>query len=146
LTRFGIILFAFIIDQLTKLLVLTSVGSRSVSIIGNILRLQVTYNTRGIFGISFGSDHFYFILPLIGLSVLIYLLLVARSRLESIVVGLITGGAFGNLIDRIRLGAVVDFIDMGIGHYRWPTYNLADAFITIGIVILIFYGFRHRRE
>jgi len=56
---------------------------------------------------------------------------------KRICLGLILGGAFGNLIDRISTGEVIDFIDMGIGSYRWPTYNVADIAVTVGAVILI---------
>ena len=58
--------------------------------------------------------------------------------------GLILGGAIGNFIDRIRLGAVVDFIDLGIGSYRWPTFNAADSCITIGTGILLLALWRSR--
>jgi len=51
--------------------------------------------------------------------------------------GLILGGAFGNLVDRVATGKVIDFIDMGVGNYRWPTYNIADIAVTVGAVILI---------
>ena len=52
---------------------------------------------------------------------------------------LVLGGAVGNLIDRIRMREVIDFIDMGIGRYRWPTYNFADIYVTVGMFILIFF-------
>jgi signal peptidase II len=51
--------------------------------------------------------------------------------------GMILGGALGNLVDRIYPGQVIDFIDMGFGTYRWPVYNLADAAVTIGGILLI---------
>jgi signal peptidase II len=54
-----------------------------------------------------------------------------------VVFGLLIGGALGNLIDRVRFGYVIDFIDMGIGNLRWFTYNLADAFITVGAIFLL---------
>jgi signal peptidase II len=65
--------------------------------------------------------------------------------LKRICLGLVLGGAFGNLIDRIATGKVVDFIDMGIGSLRWPTYNFADIAVTIGAVFLIF-GFALQKE
>lgn len=54
-----------------------------------------------------------------------------------IIFSFIVGGAIGNVVDRLRLKYVIDFIDMGIGNLRWFTYNLADAFITIGAITLI---------
>jgi signal peptidase II len=59
--------------------------------------------------------------------------------MEQVAFGLIMGGALGNLIDRLRLGAVVDFINIGIGDLRWPYFNVADSAITIGVVILAFH-------
>jgi signal peptidase II len=60
----------------------------------------------------------------------------AEHRLEIVALALITGGALGNLVDRIRAGQVVDFIDVGIGSARFWTFNLADAGITVGAVLL----------
>jgi len=63
----------------------------------------------------------------------------AQSMLVKVSLGLILGGSIGNLIDRIRFGAVTDFIDVGIGNHRWPVFNLADSAIDIGVVLLIIY-------
>jgi signal peptidase II len=59
--------------------------------------------------------------------------------------GLILGGALGNLIDRIRLGEVVDFLDFYIGQYHWPAFNVADISISIGSVLLLVSVYRTRR-
>lgn len=59
------------------------------------------------------------------------------SRLSQVALGLIIGGALGNVIDRVRLGAVFDFLDFYIGESHWPAFNLADSFICIGAAILI---------
>jgi signal peptidase II len=56
---------------------------------------------------------------------------------KRVCLGLILGGAFGNLIDHIAAGEVLDFIDMGFGPHRWPTYNVADIAVTIGAALLI---------
>ena len=64
---------------------------------------------------------------------------------KRVCLGLVLGGAFGNLIDRIATGKVIDFIDMGIGSIRWPTYNVADIAVTVGAVILIA-GFAFQKE
>ena len=58
---------------------------------------------------------------------------------------LILGGAVGNLVDRIRYGEVVDFIDVYIGWYHWPVFNVADSGITVGMVILVGHAVLHRR-
>ncbi len=59
------------------------------------------------------------------------------ANFDRLILGAILGGAVGNTIDRLRIGKVTDFIDMGIGNARWPTYNLADAAIFIGIICII---------
>lgn len=60
-----------------------------------------------------------------------------RSRLYSVALALIAGGAVGNLIDRVRLGFVVDFLDVYVGQYHWPAFNIADSAITIGVTLFI---------
>ena len=59
------------------------------------------------------------------------------SSYMTITLGLLLGGAIGNMLDRLRLGYVVDFIDIGIGDFRWYTFNVADAAISLSIVMLI---------
>ena len=58
------------------------------------------------------------------------------SRLDQIAIGLIFGGAIGNLIDRVRFGAVVDFVDVHLRGYHWPAFNVADSAISVGVVLL----------
>src|SRR5581483_6758709 len=53
--------------------------------------------------------------------------------------GMVLGGAVGNLLDRLRFGSVVDFIEVGYHQWRWPVFNVADSFITVGVAALIFY-------
>ena len=77
------------------------------------------------------------VLSLAGLVVLGYIALTVKDRTGVVVFGLLIGGAIGNLVDRLRFGYVIDFIDMGIGNVRWFTYNLADAFITVGAIFLV---------
>jgi signal peptidase II len=62
-----------------------------------------------------------------------------RGPLLHVVLGMILGGTLGNLIDRIRLGYVTDFISVGIGDLRWPTWNVADASLVVGIIVLVGY-------
>ncbi len=61
----------------------------------------------------------------------------AETRLLSVALGLVAGGALGNVIDRILYGAVVDFLDFHIGDWHWPAFNVADSAITVGVVLLI---------
>ena len=89
------------------------------------------------------------IASLVAIGVVIYLFwrLPGGSRRESLALGLVAGGALGNLVDRLRLGEVIDFLDIGVGdRYRWPTFNLADAAVTIGVLLLVLWLGRSRTE
>jgi signal peptidase II len=68
-----------------------------------------------------------------------------RSRLLPVSISLVLGGAIGNLIDRIRYGYVVDFIDVHVDGWHWPAFNLADSVIVIGVILLLIEGFLPRR-
>lgn len=72
-------------------------------------------------------------------AMLIWLFRVGRAVL-ALAIGLVIGGALGNVIDRLRLGAVFDFIDVHLGGYHWPAFNLADSALSIGVLLLIIDG------
>jgi signal peptidase II len=108
---------------------------------GDVLRFTLTYNTGAAFGINVGdaSRPVFIGLALVALVALglMYRAVPAERRLEAAALALIAGGAIGNLLDRLRgPGGVVDFIDVGIGPTRFWTFNLADAGITVGAVLL----------
>lgn len=132
-------LLAFFIDQITKLFVVNFLKPLDppLEIIGSILRLKLTFNPYGVFGLSVGPTELNYLLSLAGIIVLVYVGLTLKDRVGLIVFGLLIGGALGNVIDRLRFGYVIDFIDMGIGDVRWFTYNFADAFITLGAIFLL---------
>ncbi len=132
-------LLAFFIDQITKLFVVNFLKPLDppLEIIGSILRLKLTFNPYGVFGLSVGPTELNYVLSLAGIIVLIYVGLTLKDRVGLIVFGLLIGGALGNVVDRLRFGYVIDFIDMGIGNVRWFTYNFADAFITLGAIFLL---------
>lgn len=68
------------------------------------------------------------------------------QRLTALGIGLVIGGALGNVIDRIRFGAVFDFLDFYIGAWHWPAFNVADSCITVGVVLLLWDGLFHGQE
>ncbi|MCL1785626.1 MAG: signal peptidase II [Alphaproteobacteria bacterium] len=74
-----------------------------------------------------------------------HVLLRAPGRLERISLALIIGGAVGNLVDRIRFGAVIDFLDFHYAGYHWPAFNFADIFICIGVALYVFHWIRRRK-
>jgi lipoprotein signal peptidase len=130
---------------LTKVMVYGSMMSgpadswQSVRLLGRFLYLSPTHNSDGLFGWSYGPPFVYFVLPLLGMVLVTWFALQARDRWSSLAYGMILGGAVGNLVDRVRLGWVIDFIDIRIPQIRfhWFTFNLADAFVVIGIVLLL---------
>ena len=119
-------------------------GTQPTPVIGDLVRIAKNYNSGGIFGIFGGSA------PILALSstLVIALIFVYQWREGSrtfwplaLALGLLLGGAIGNFLDRVRLGAVIDFVDMGIGDWRWYTFNVADAAISTALLILILLTF-----
>ena len=138
-----VFIFAVVSDQLSKFAVDSTFNLYdSRSMLGNYLRLTYIRNSGAAFGISFGSSKVMFAVTVLVIILLVYLYLKGTLRPEHIIgkiaVIMVLGGAIGNLIDRIRMGEVIDFIDMGIGNHRWPIYNFADIYVTIGMFILLF--------
>lgn len=111
-------------------------------VLGDVVRFTLGYNPGAAFGLSVGpaSRAVFTVLTLVALVALGYMYRSTSSDRRAEVVGLalVTGGALGNLIDRLRAGQVVDFIDVGIGATRFWTFNVADAGITVGAVLLAF--------
>ncbi|NIJ43510.1 signal peptidase II [Parvibaculum indicum] len=138
----GALATALAIDFVTKWLILNVVMAPPRTIeIAPFFNLTLGFNT----GVSFGMFSELFLdhpLALAGIKMVIVagLLIWATKtpkRLETISLGLIAGGAVGNVLDRMRQGAVTDFLDFHIGSWHWPTFNMADVMITIGVVLLI---------
>ena len=129
---------ALFFDQITKLIIQkTMVPYQVKPFIDDIVRFILVYNPRGVFGLSIASGISYYVLQMLGIAIVLFFAFRTKSYFYLSSYALIMGGALGNLWDRIRLGKVVDFIDMGIKNVRWFTYNLADLFIVAGIVLLI---------
>lgn len=133
------IVSAFLIDQISKILIVNTITpfDPPMNVIGTLLRFKLTYNPFGVFSISFGPSILYYILSIVGVVFLTIVGLSLKDKTSVVVFGVIIGGALGNIFDRIRLDYVIDFIDMGFGSLRWFTYNLADAFITVGAIFLL---------
>ena len=140
-----IIILATILDQGTKFLVLSKIDLHSsVQVISGFFNIVHTRNRGMAFGLFNNPDPgpaFYF---LTGLSVLaVILILFWFSRLREYEkplapgLALILGGALGNIIDRFRIGEVVDFLDIQIGSYHWPAFNIADSCISIGTIWIV---------
>ena len=139
----GIVVFA---DQITKHIISQALLLfQSRPVFQGWLNLVHVHNTGVAFGFFDGASVFpktifFSIITLIAVGiVLVYLKksVEAGKNLQVFSLGLICGGAVGNLIDRFRIGAVVDFIDVYYKSYHWPAFNVADAAISVGVVLLI---------
>lgn len=135
----GLAIGIAVVDQLLKAWIVANFEvNRVVPIWGEFARIAVTHNTGAIFGMFRDQAPIFalFSLGVIGLIVW-YESRVGGSLLATLALGLLLGGALGNLADRLRLGYVVDFVDLGIGTWRWYTFNVADMAISASIVLLL---------
>ena len=141
-----------IIDQVSKYVILNYVLQEYAAIIlAPFFAVVRAWNT----GVSFSMFNNYGINGVYILSGLALLIVVAllkwlkneKNRLLQVALGFIIGGALGNVIDRIRLGAVFDFLDFYVGDHHWPAFNAADSFICIGAALIVIQGlFFNKKE
>jgi signal peptidase II len=140
----GVAAAVLVVDQLTKAWVVASiVPGSAIRVVGDLVRLIHSKNDGALFGL-FGSAAPIFAvasLVVIGL-ILWYQARSGRNQLLSLALGLLLGGALGNLLDRIRLGYVVDWVDAGIGAIRFWTFNVGDAAISLAILLLLLIALR----
>ena len=141
--------------SLAALVVLADVATKAVAVralapmytprdvLGEWVRLTLVYNKCAAFGLCIGptwsSRWVFLVLTLVALAILARLYRSTRAGdvLRTAALGLVCGGAVGNLIDRVRHGAgVVDFMDLGVGDWRWPTFNVADIAVSVGAFLL----------
>ncbi len=124
----------FLLDQLSKFLVREFLTFREAYPAEGFFRITHTHNTGSAFGILQDQNGPLILVSLIGITVLalIYRSQRSPSNLLRLALGLQIGGAAGNLVDRVLLGHVIDFIDVG----TWPIFNLADSSIVVGLVLL----------
>lgn len=141
----SVALMIVILDQGTKYYIMNSVlNEYSMISYTSFFNLVRAWNT----GVSFSMFNNWGNWGVIGLSVialsivgfLIYWLYAEKVTLIQVSLGFIIGGAIGNVIDRIRLGAVFDFLDFHIGSHHWPAFNVADSFICIGATLIVLHG------
>ena len=132
--------FFFIVDLISKQLVmhLMNLGN-SIKLINNFFYLTYTKNTGAAWSILEDKRILLLIITVFVLFLINKSMNKANlSKLENFTYGMIIGGIVGNLFDRVFYGSVIDFLDFKIFGYNYPVFNLADSFIVIGIIILIF--------
>lgn len=142
---FSIIIF--IIDLLSKLIIINYENKLPITVIDNFFFLNKVTNEGAAFSMFSGFTIF---LILVGFLVLFYiykyLLKDVATKLELIAYSLVIGGILGNLFDRIFYGKVIDFLSFKFGNYYFPIFNLADTFICIGIFLVIISYWKKSRE
>jgi signal peptidase II len=140
----GLAAAVVVADQLTKAWITAPLAPReSMSLIGDLLRLVNGQNNGALFGLFRDNAGLFGLISIavVGL-IVVYHGRSPRSPYLSVALGLLLGGALGNMIDRLRIGYVVDFVDAGIGSVRFYTFNVADSAISCAILLLILLAFR----
>ncbi len=115
-----------------------------LSVIPGLLNLRWSENKGAVFGLGQGLAPLFIVFTIIAAAAIIWAVRAygRSSRLLTCGLGLLLGGALGNLWDRVVYGSVRDFIDLYLGRYHWPTFNVADAAICVGVTLVIIHAFR----
>jgi signal peptidase II len=143
-------LAVIVADQATKFAVLREFALNESATVTSFFNLVLVYNRGAAFSFLAGASgwqrEFFIGIALAASAWVIYLLRKhGRETLFAFSLSLILGGALGNVIDRLRYGAVVDFLDFHAFGYHWPAFNVADSAITCGAVLLVWESLRPRR-
>lgn len=146
----GVLIGVVALDVVTKQIAVATLGRVPIRVFGEWLQFRLVYNRGAAFGIHVG-DYSRWVFTALALVALIILASMVRrtaagdwARLSAL--ALVCGGAVGNLIDRLRSArGVVDFIDVYIGTFHWPTFNVADMAVSCGAVALAFVLWREGR-
>lgn len=148
----------FLADQITKIWALRALSPvTKTSIIGDLVQFTLIFNEGGAFSTKLGSTYFYTFASIAVMIIVVTVLYkdAGKNRILDIALSLVLGGALGNLTDRLRFGAVVDFIDVDFPDFslepakilffdfpgyaldRWPVFNIADSAVSVGMVLII---------
>ena len=139
----GFLIIIFLLDRISKLYVIhiQKINNNSDLFLSKFLDIQLIWNEGIAFGLlSFNEDLFYNILSALIILILVFIIFEIKKNkgLKKYSFIMVLGGAIGNLTDRLIYKAVPDFIDFHVGNFHWFIFNIADVFITLGIMFLIF--------
>ncbi len=148
----GVAAAAAILDQISKALVLAFFGEPGCAlhraVVGPFLDLVLTCNPGVSFGLFNRAGVNSLIFSLAALAIILVLVVWlgrVRATFLAAAIGLIIGGAIGNVVDRLRYGAVIDFLDFHLSSWHWPAFNLADSAICLGVAAMLLDGMLSRR-
>ena len=138
------------LDQLTKMLAVQHMKeNQEIPIIPGFFDLTLRHNTGAAFSLFASKPSvFFFLISLVAIGALFYFIrqLDWDQKQQLIALGAILGGALGNLVDRIRMGSVVDFLLLYHKSISWPAFNVADSLIVIGVFVFLWYNLRQENE
>lgn len=136
----GISFICVLIDQIIKLIISINMNvADSINVIKNFFRITYLQNTGAAFSILSGNRIFLILITMIALLLIYFILIKDKEikKIETICYGLLIGGIIGNLIDRVRIGYVIDYLDFNFWSYHYPVFNFADICIVVSAVILL---------
>jgi signal peptidase II len=138
-TFIGLAVAIVLVDQFAKSAVVSSLApGQSKPLIGDLVRIVYGQNTGALFGLFKDNAAMFGVVSLVVIGLIVgYHARAAASPYLTVTLGLLLGGAIGNMLDRLRLGFVVDFVDAGIGTTRFYTFNVADSAISVAILLLL---------
>ena len=148
---FSLIFFLFLVDRVSKyatLRLFENLDETNIAIT-SFLKFNLIWNDGIAFGLlSFDEGALYNLLTLIItlITLILIFLMIKAKNIEKFGFCLIIGGSFGNIFDRFYYSSVIDFIDFHIGNFHWFIFNVADIFITIGVLVLIMIEFFKKNE
>jgi len=140
-----------VLDQASKAWVLASFRLMESLAVTSFFNLVLVFNSGAAFSFLAGAggwQKWFFVVLALAISLWLLNLLRkhAGERLLPMALALILGGAIGNVIDRLRFDAVVDFLDFHLAGYHWPAFNVADSAITVGVALMLWHQFRYGKE
>lgn len=140
-----------ILDQVTKQWILASFRTMETLVVTSFFNLVLVFNPGASFSFladAGGWQKWFFVALALVVSawLLVMLRQHASERLLPLALALILGGALGNVIDRLRFGAVVDFLDFHLAGYHWPAFNVADSAITAGVALMLIQQWRQNKD
>jgi signal peptidase II len=132
----------YVADQVTKAMVVANLEvGEYVSLLGDLVRIWYVQNSGASFGLLPGALWLFLPVTVIALVMVAWFHRSLRGRTPwiHVILGMVLAGTVGNLTDRLRFGYVVDFVSVGFGDVRFPTFNVADASLVVGIILLVAY-------
>lgn len=145
-TAFTAAAVVLLLDQTTKIIARHALlDGIPRDILGNFVRITLRYNYGAAFSLGWGGPLFLSVFTAAACIFLIRYMMKIEEGKQVLWLGVILGGAVGNLVDRIAMGKVTDFIDIGLTGWRWPTFNVADTAICIGGIV-VFFLFRESKR